>query len=150
MLETEEQADDGGVCQAGAQGPGPGTHVPTESTIVAFVPVNGVKLLFGELDAGALISKDSPATVTTLKAVLHGGEEEGYGVGAAHQNYFTHWTGRRGTVVEVELERIVCGILASRTADAASSPWLIPAADQDRAKQMLNTRQQHSKKRKRS
>lgn len=70
--------------------------------------------------------------------------------GARVQNYFTHWTGRRGTVVEVKLEQIVCGILAFRTPDAASSPWLIPAADQHRAKQMPNTRQQQSKKRKRS
>ena len=76
--------------------------------------------------------------------------EESYGGGAAHQNYFTHWTGRRGTVVEVKLEQIVCGILAFRTPDAASSPWLIPAADQHLAKQMPNTRQQQSKKRKRS
>jgi hypothetical protein len=40
--------------------------------------------------------------------------------------------------------------LMACASDAASSPWLIPAADQDRAKQMLNTRQQQSKKRKRS
>jgi hypothetical protein len=52
--------------------------------------------------------------------------------------------------VKVKLEQFVCGILAFRTPDEASSPWLIPMVDQHRAKQMPNTRQQQTKKWKRS